>query len=297
MYERFYGMQERPFALLPDPAFLFLSKGHSTALTLLRYSIMNRQGFTVVSGEVGSGKTTLINQLLDEMKTGVTVGLINFTTTSFGEMAEWIMLAYGLPYKNKNKVELYDDFVQFMIREYAAGRPVVLIVDEAQNLGIRGLEEIRMLSNVNAQKDYLLHVILVGQPELRSLLQSPQLRQLTQRVSVAYHLKRLTDDEVRQYIVHRVTHVGGSADLFEPEALRLVAAASEGIPRLVNTFCDLALVYAFSEEKKTVGAAEVRAVLEDRRRMGLPAGSSSPVSSLPGSGPTDLRSPEAKTLG
>lgn len=272
MYEGFYGLQERPFALLPDPSFLYLSKGHSTALTLLRYSILNRQGFTVVSGEVGGGKTTLINRLLDEMKAGMTVGLINFTTRSFGDMAEWIMMAYGLPYKNKSKVELYDDFVQFMIREYAAGRPVVLIVDEAQNLGIRGLEEIRMLSNVNAQKDYLLHVILVGQPELRSLLQSPQLRQLTQRVSVAYHLKRLTDEEVRQYIVHRVTHAGGSAELFEPEAIRLIAAASDGIPRLVNTFCDLALVYAYSEEKTSVGAAEVRAVLEDRRRMGLPAG-------------------------
>jgi len=272
MYEGFYGLQERPFALLPDPSFLYLSKGHSTALTLLRYSIMNRQGFTVVSGEVGGGKTTLINRLLDEMKSGVTVGLINFTTRSFGDMGEWIMMAYGLPYKGKGKVELYDDFVQFMIREYAAGRPVVLIVDEAQNLGIRGLEEIRMLSNVNAQKDYLLHVILVGQPELRSLLQSPQLRQLTQRVSVAFHLKRLTDEEVQQYIVHRVTLVGGRADLFDREAIRLIAAASDGIPRLINTFCDLALVYAFSEEKATVGATEVRAVLEDRRRMGLPAG-------------------------
>jgi len=272
MYEGFYGLQERPFALLPDPSFLYLSKGHSTALTLLRYSIMNRQGFTVVSGEIGGGKTTLINRLLDEMKAGVTVGLINFTTRSFGDMAEWIMMAYGLPYKGKSKVELYDDFVQFMIREYAAGRPVVLIVDEAQNLGIRGLEEIRMLSNVNAQKDYLLHVILVGQPELRSLLQSPQLKQLTQRVSVAFHLRRLTEEEVHQYIVHRVTLVGGRADLFDPEAIRLVAAASDGIPRLINTFCDLALVYAYSEEKPTVGATEVRAVLEDRRRMGLPSG-------------------------
>ncbi|MDH5255611.1 MAG: AAA family ATPase, partial [Gammaproteobacteria bacterium] len=272
MYEGFYGLKERPFALLPDPSFLYLSKGHSTALTLLRYSIMNRQGFTVVSGEVGSGKTTLINRLLEEMKSGVTVGLINFTTRSFGEMAEWIMMAYGLPYKGKGKVELYDDFVQFMIREYAAGRPVVLIVDEAQNLGIRGLEEIRMLSNVNAEKEYLLHVILVGQPELRSLLQSSQLRQLTQRVSVAYHLRRLTDEEVAQYITYRVTHVGGAPDLFDPAAIRLIAAASEGIPRLINTFCDLALVYAYSDEKPTVGAAEVRAVLEDRRRMGLPAG-------------------------
>jgi type II secretory pathway predicted ATPase ExeA len=272
MYEGYFGLQERPFALLPDPSYLYLSKGHSTALTLLRYSVMNRQGFTVVSGEVGSGKTTLINRLLDDMQSGVTVGLINFTTRSFGDMGEWIMMAYGLPYKGKGKVELYDDFVQFMIREYAAGRPVVLIVDEAQNLGIRGLEEIRMLSNVNAQKDYLLHVILVGQPELRALLQSPQLRQLTQRVSVAYHLKRLTEQEVEQYITHRVTLVGGPADLFDPSAIRLVAAASDGIPRLINTFCDLALVYAFSEEKKKVTATEVRAVLEDRRRMGLPAG-------------------------
>jgi type II secretory pathway predicted ATPase ExeA len=273
MYESFYGLKERPFALLPDPSFLYLSRGHSTALTLLRYSIRNRQGFTVVSGEVGGGKTTLINRLLDEMRTGVTVGLINFTTNNFGDMAEWIMMAYGLPYKGKGNVELYDDFVQFMIREYAAGRPVVLIVDEAQNLGIRGLEEIRMLSNVNAQKEYLLHVILVGQPELRSLLQSPQLRQLTQRVSVAYHLKRLTEEEVTQYIVHRVTLAGGSAELFHPESMRLIAAASDGIPRLINTFCDLALVYGYSEDKAQIGTAEVRAVLEDRRRMGLPAGS------------------------
>ncbi|MBM4222172.1 MAG: general secretion pathway protein [Gammaproteobacteria bacterium] len=272
MYEQFYGFRERPFALVPDPSFLYLSKGHGTALTLLRYSIMNRQGFTVVSGEVGSGKTTLVNQLLDELKSGVTVGLINFTTSNFGDMAEWIMMAYGLPYKNKGKVELYEDFVQFMIREYAAGRPVVLIVDEAQNLGIRGLEEIRMLSNVNAQKEYLLHVILVGQPELRSLLQTQQLRQLTQRVSVAFHLKRLSDEEVEHYIRHRLTTAGASAELFEPEAIRLIAGASGGIPRLINTFCDLSLVYGFSEEKPTIGANEVSAVLEDRRRMGLPAG-------------------------
>ena len=296
MYEQFYGFRERPFALVPDPSFLYLSKGHGTALTLLRYSIMNRQGFTVVSGEVGSGKTTLVNQLLDELKSGVTVGLINFTTSNFGDMAEWIMMAYGLPYKNKGKVELYEDFVQFMIREYAAGRPVVLIVDEAQNLGIRGLEEIRMLSNVNAQKEYLLHVILVGQPELRSLLQTQQLRQLTQRVSVAYHLKRLSDEEVQQYIRHRLTTAGASAELFEPEAIRLIAAASGGIPRLINTFCDLSLVYGFSEEKPVIGPVEVRAVLEDRRRMGLPGG----VADAPATGATasaDLRPPAASSLG
>ena len=213
MYEKFYGLKERPFALLPDPSFLYMSKGHSTALTLLRYSIMNRQGFTVMSGEVGSGKTTLINRLLDEMETDLTVGLINFTHNSFGEMAEWISMAYGLAYKDKSKVELYDDFVQFMIREYAAGHPVVLIVDEAQNLGVKGLEEIRMLSNVNAQKDYLLHLILVGQPELQDLLQKPELRQLTQRVSVAYNLTPFSTEEVAAYIMHRMTVAGGNPDI------------------------------------------------------------------------------------
>lgn len=270
MYEAFYGLRERPFALLPDPSFLYLSKGHNVALTLLRYSIRNRQGFTVVSGEVGCGKTTLVNRLLDEMQDNMTVGLINFTTQSFGDMAEWIMMAYGLDYKQKSKVELYDDFVQFMIREYAAGRPVVLIIDEAQNLGLRGLEEVRMLSNVNAQKEYLLHVILVGQPELRALLKNPRLRQLTQRVSVAYHLKRLTAEEVTRYIAHRVATAGGREDLFDAEAIRLVTAASRGVPRLINTFCDLALVYGFAEGRDTITVAEVGAVLEDRRRMGLP---------------------------
>ena len=153
-----------------------------------------------------------------------------------------------------------------------------------------------MLSNVNAQKEYLLHVILVGQPELRSLLQTQQLRQLTQRVSVAYHLKRLSDEEVQQYIRHRLTTAGASAELFEPEAIRLIAAASGGIPRLINTFCDLSLVYGFSEEKPVIGPVEVRAVLEDRRRMGLPGG----VADAPATGATasaDLRPPAASSLG
>lgn len=272
MYEPFYNLTERPFQLLPDASFLYLSKAHSTALTLLRYSIRSRQGFTVISGEVGGGKTTLINRLLDEIRDDVTVGLINFTTNSFGEMAEWIMMAYGLDYKGKSKVQLYDEFVQFLIREYAAGRPVVLIVDEAQNLGIKGLEEIRMLSNVNAQKDYLLHLILVGQPELRSLLKSPQLRQLTQRVSVAFHLKRLSAEEVREYVAHRLTVAGGDPAIFTPEAVQRIAAASEGIPRLVNTICDLCLVYGFSEDKPVIDVDTVEVVLEDRRMMGLPGG-------------------------
>jgi len=280
MYESFYNLKERPFQLLPDPSFLYMSKRHATALTLLQYSIQNRQGFTVITGEVGCGKTTLINRLLDEVDANLRVGLINFTHASFGELAEWIMMAYGLPYKGKSQVELYDDFVQFLIREYAAGRPVVLIIDEAQNMGVRGLEEVRMLSNVNAQKDYLLHLILVGQPELGELLQKPELRQLTQRVSVAYNLTPLRFEELVAYVRHRLTIAGGNPELFTVQALRFVHAASNGIPRLVNTICDLALVYGFSEGEQSIDVETIRAVLRDRVRMGLPVGgarSSAPV--------------------
>lgn len=270
MYEAFYGLKERPFALLPDPSFLYMSRRHATALTLLQYSIQNRQGFTVVTGEVGCGKTTLINRLLDEVGPELRVGLINFTHSSFGEMAEWIMMAFDLDYKGKSKVELYDDFVQFLIREYAAGRPVVLIVDEAQNLGVKGLEEIRMLSNVNAQKEYLLHLILVGQPELGELLRKHELRQLMQRVSVAYNLEPFSQGDVGAYIAHRMKVAGGDPGVFTPEAVRLIAAASDGVPRLVNTLCDLCLVYGFSEEQEVIDAVTVRSVLRDRLRMGLP---------------------------
>jgi type II secretory pathway predicted ATPase ExeA len=272
MYEKFYGLKERPFALLPDPSFLYMSKRHTTALTLLQYSIQNRQGFTVITGEVGCGKTTLINRLLDEVGPELRVGLINFTHNNFGEMAEWIIMAFGLDYKGKSKVELYDDFVKFLIREYAAGHPVVLIVDEAQNMGVKGLEEVRMLSNVNAQKDYLLHLILVGQPELAELLQRPELRQLTQRVSVAYNLTPFSTKDVAAYIAHRLTVAGGRPEIFTPEAVRLIAAASDGIPRLVNTLCDLALVYGYSEGHETVDVPTIRGVLRDRVRMGLPVG-------------------------
>ncbi len=281
MYESFYNLKERPFQLLPDPSFLYMSKRHATALTLLQYSIQNRQGFTVITGEVGCGKTTLVNRLLDEVdsSSGLKIGLINFTHNSFGEMAEWICMAFGLDYKGKSKVELYDDFVQFLIREYAAGHPVVLIVDEAQNMGVKGLEEVRMLSNVNAQKEYLLHLILVGQPELGELLRKPELRQLTQRVSVAYNLTPFKSAEVAAYIRHRMTIAGGSPDTFTVDAIRLIAAASDGIPRLVNTLCDLALVYGFSEGRERIEAATVRSVLRDRVRMGLPVGGKSSIKS------------------
>ncbi|HJP05772.1 MAG: AAA family ATPase [Gammaproteobacteria bacterium] len=269
MYEQFYGLREAPFALLPDPSFLYLSKDHGMALTLLRYSILNKQGFTVITGEVGSGKTTLINRIMEELDDDITVGLINFTHNSFGELSEWVLMAYGLEYRDKTKVEIYDDFVKFLIEEYRKGQHVVLIIDEAQNMGPRTLEEVRMLSNVNAQKDYLLHLIIVGQPELRATLQQPELRQLTQRVSVFYHLGQLSLVEARAYVEHRLYCVGGDKNLFSSEAIEKIWQEAHGVPRVINTLCDLALVYGFSASKEFIDGAVADEVLVDRSRMGL----------------------------
>lgn len=270
MYEKHFGLTERPFQILPDPTYLYLSKAHSTALTLLRYSLQSGQGFTVVTGEVGCGKTTLINHLLEEIEDDVTVGLINFTTGNFDDIAEWIMMSFGLDYKARSKAEHYDEFVKFLISQYAANKKVVLIVDEAQNLGVQGLEELRMLSNVNAKKDYLLHLVLVGQPELRQLMKMRELRQLTQRVSVAYHIDRLLPDDVRKYVQHRLKVAGGREDLFTDGAIYMISAASRGVPRLINNFCELSLVYGFAEGKEQIDPDVVKAVVKDRKNMGLP---------------------------
>jgi general secretion pathway protein A len=269
MYESFYGLNEKPFALLPDPSFLYMSKGHRAALTLLRYSIVSHQAFSVVTGEVGSGKTTLINQILDEMEADTTVGLMSFTHQDSGDMAEWIMMAFGLDYRNQSKAELYDSFVSFLISQYAQGKQTILIIDEAQNMQVEGLENVRMLSNVNASKEYLLHLILVGQPELRELLKRQDLRQLTQRVSAAYHLNSLSVAEAQEYIHYRLEVAGATTEIFSAEARHLIAEACSGIPRVINTICDLALVYGFSDQQKVIGVDIVNAVLQDRREMGL----------------------------
>lgn len=271
MYEQHFGLTAAPFALLPDPGFLYMSKDHSMALTLLRYSIMNKQGFTVITGEVGSGKTTLINRVLEELDSEITVGLINFTHNAFGELSEWVLMAFGLDYRNKSKVEIYDDFVAFLIDQYRQGQRVVLIIDEAQNMSPQTLEELRMLTNVNAQNEYLLHLIIVGQPELRKTLQTNELRQLTQRVSVFYHIGQLSLTEAKAYVAHRLSVVGGNPDLFTPEAIQMVWSGAQGTPRVINTLCDLSLVYGFSAGRECIDAEIVKEVLKDRQTMGLEA--------------------------
>ncbi len=269
MYENFYNFREKPFSLMPDAGFLFLSKQHRMALTLLEYGLMNQAGFTVISGDIGTGKTTLIRKLLNNIDPLITVGLISNTHRSFGDLMQWIALAFDLPHQGREKVQLYHDFMEFVIQEYGKGRRTVLIVDEAQNMSADTLEELRMLYNVNADKDQVLQVILVGQRELRQTLQRPELVQFAQRIGVDYHLQPLTAEETSQYIQHRCEVAGGSATLFSDQARQAVYTHSGGIPRLINLLCDTALVYGYAEQRDYIDAKLVNDAAHDKQQGGL----------------------------
>ncbi|WJW75215.1 AAA family ATPase [Thiohalobacter sp. IOR34] len=280
MYEAFYGLKEKPFSLLPDPAFLYFSKKHRMAFTMLEYGLANQAGFTVISGGIGTGKTTLIRHLLNNMAQDTTVGLISNTHQSFGELLQWILLAFDLEHAGKDKVEMYQAFVDFMIDEYARGRRTVLIVDEAQNMSPETLEELRMLSNVNADKDQVLQVILVGQEELRATLRRPELTQFAQRIAVDYQLTPLTAEDTRGLIRHRLEVAGGSPALFTEGACQVVHHYSGGTPRLVNLLCDLALVYGFAEQRERIDAALMNEVALEKQAGGIfPA--ADPLNELP----------------
>lgn len=269
MYESFYGLDERPFSIQPDPDFLYFSLRHSLAYTMLEYGIQSRAGFSVICGEIGCGKTTLIRHLLNSLSHDLTVGLVYNTHQDIADLLEWIMLAFGLKYDGLSHVAMYDEFQKFLIAEYGAGRRAILIVDEAQNLSVGALESLRMLSNINADKDQLLQVILVGQPQLRDLLKRPELNQFAQRVAVDFFIPPLSENEIDLYIRHRLRVAGREAPLFAADAVSLIAQASRGIPRSLNILCDLAMVYGFASEATVIDAKLVENVLADRREFGV----------------------------
>jgi len=268
MYEKFYGLRQNPFSLLPDPSFLFLSRQHVMALTLLKYSLMSKHAFTVITGEVGAGKTTLLNQLLDDINDRYTVGLINFTDQRVEQLLPWVLRAYGLSYGRKDSVHMYDTFCEFLLEESRQGRSTVLVVDEAQNLAKKALEKLRMLSNVNS-KHVLLQLVLVGQPEFRETLKHPSFRQLNQRVSVFYRLDPLSRDETQNYIHHRVEVAGGDRRIFGTKTIDVIWKESAGIPRRINTLCDLAMVYGFANKLEIITEQVVEEMLLDRRDLAV----------------------------
>lgn len=264
MYESFYGLTEKPFTLLPDPEYLYLSPKHQRALTLLQYGMMNQAGFSVICGDTGAGKTTLIRRLLSELEDNTTVGLITNTHQSFGELLNWVLMAFGLDGEGKSKSQMHHIFVNFLVEQYAQNRHTVLIVDEAQNMKADTLEELRMLSNINADKDQVLQVILAGQPALRETLRRPELMQFAQRIAVDYYLEALNEQETHDYIQHRLQVAGAKQTIFTDDACSAIYQYSGGTPRLINLLCDTALVYGYAEQRKTIDAALVHDVVREQ---------------------------------
>ena len=254
MYEQHFGLKDKPFNLAPDPDYLYVSNGHGIALSMLEYGLAETAaGLIVITGDIGTGKTTLIRKLLRGVDYNqLTVGMINNTTCHTDELMSLVSSAFNLPYENKDHITQFREFQQFLIAEYAQRKRTALIVDEAQNLDSRALEELRMLTNINADRDQLIQIILIGQPELKELLQQPKMAQIAQRVAVEYHLEPLTLDEVTAYIRHRIEVAGSEENLFNEEAIKAIYYVSGGVPRLVNTLCDYSLVYAYA-----CGATEI----------------------------------------
>ncbi len=270
MYLEFYGLSAAPFSLLPDADFLYLSGRHRRALNLLEYGLLAQAGFLVITGEVGAGKTTVVRRFLRSRRLGdLAVGLVTNATATFGGLMSWVSMAFGLEHRDRDHIALYNQFVEFVVARYAEGKRTLIIVDEAQNLTIDMLEDLRMLSNVNNEKDLLLQVVMVGQPELLATLKRPELRQFAQRVSVHYHLTPISCRDTIRYIQHRLSVVGGGPDLFERMACAAVHYFSGGVPRLINLLCDQALVYSFADELPAVNFQTIVDVAADRGHGGL----------------------------
>ena len=269
MYEAFYGLSEKPFSIQPDPGFLYFGKRHTLAFSMLEYALESQAAFCVITGEIGCGKTTLIRHLLNQLPQNLTVGLISGAHRETAGVLEWASLALGLPYEGMSNLALYDAFQRFLIKQYGSGQRVLLIIDEAQSLTPEDMEVLRMLSNINADKDQLLQIILVGQTQFRDMLQRPEMLQFAQRVAVHFHLPPLEQGEVETYIRHRLALAGTETPLFSPQACQRIADASHGIPRSINILCDTALVYGFSGEASQIGDELIEDVIRDKAQYGV----------------------------
>jgi general secretion pathway protein A len=269
MYEAFYGLKEKPFSILPDPDMIYWGQTHRLAFGMLEFGVMNNAGFTVITGDIGSGKTTLVRHLLRKLDPKViNVGLISNTPRGREELLQWILMSLNQPFEGDAGV-LIKRFQDFLYAQYRKRHRTILIVDEAQNLGEDALESLRMLSNINVDKYQFLQLILIGQPQLKELLCRPNLMQFAQRVSSDFHLRPLPQTEVAKYINFRLAAVGSRVNLFTEGACKMVAEASHGVPRVINILCDTALVYGFSTGTSKIDRELMGLVIEDKRNYGI----------------------------
>jgi general secretion pathway protein A len=273
MYKSFYGLKEKPFNLTPDPDYLFMSRGHEEAYTHLEYAITENKGFVVITGEIGSGKTTLINFLLRKLKQNIDVAVVNQTIVQPKQFLKLVCQEFELAVDVMDKAAMLDTFQNFLLQRFAEKKRVALIIDESQNLPNRTIEEIRMLSNLESDKHHLIQILLLGQPELKHKLQTKNLEQFTQRVTVYWHLNGLDKDEVKEYIRHRLWVAGAEElDIFDLQAIESIQEHSRGIPRLINILCDAALVHGYADELKVITQNVIDEVVKVRNIGGILAG-------------------------
>jgi general secretion pathway protein A len=286
VYLAFYGLREKPFGATPDPRFLFPTESHREALAQLVYGVRERKGFIALTGEVGTGKTTLLHALLRRLDADTSVAFVFSSTLPFEGLLEYALGEWGVPVAGRTQADRLAALNAFLVEQRRAGRNTVLILDEAQNLEVPTLEQVRLLSNFESQTDKLLQILLVGQPELQAKLERPDLRQLKQRIGLRYRIVPLGRAEVGDYVRARLRIAGGrDPELFAPRAIERVAAYSGGIPRIVNTVCDHALLVGYAQQRRRIDAATVkeaiayleagekphRNALRLRGRYGMPA--------------------------
>jgi len=270
MYERFYNLRERPFALSPDPEYLFLSRAHSEALDSIRYGIESRAGFIVVTGEIGAGKTTLLQTVLQRLDDRTVIARVVNTMLEARELLDAIALDFGLTDVAKSKPVLLRDLGLFLVDQRRQGRRPLLVIDEAQNLSPQALEEVRLLSNLETEKSKLLQILLAGQPNLRDKIASPELEQFRQRIAVSYHLRPLADGETEAYINFRLKHAAlGEPLRFPSDACNLIHEVTAGVPRLINVLCDAALVFGYAEERRTIDRPMIDEVIAELEETGI----------------------------